>query len=51
MDFAIVIDIYMLPSNSNLGIRKTVGYNNKILISNIVMKIALNRNVNKAEFY
>lgn len=35
--------IYMLPSNLNLIIRKSVGQNNKILISNINMKIGSNR--------
>ena len=29
-DFSVGIGIYMLPSNLNLGIGKTKGYNNKI---------------------
>ena len=41
----------MLPNNLNLSIGKTAGYSNKILISNIDMKIGLNRNLSKAEVY
>ena len=41
------VDIYMLPSNLNLSIGKTKGYNNKILVSNTGMKIASNRDINK----
>ena len=37
----------MLPSNLNLNIGKTVGYNNKILISNTYMKIGPNKDINK----
>ena len=37
----------MLPSNLNLNIRKTVGYNNKILISNSDMKIGSDKDANK----
>lgn len=51
MNFTIVTDIYMSPSNLNLGIWKTVGYNNNILASNMEMKIALSRNINKNELY
>ena len=40
-------DIYMLPSNLNLNIGKTKGYNNKILVSNTGMKIGSNRDINK----
>ena len=38
-DFSIGTDIYMLTGN--LSIRKTVGNNNKILISNIDMKMEI----------
>ena len=38
----------MLSSNLNLNIEKTVGYNNKILISNTDMKIYPNKDINKA---
>ena len=37
----------MLPSNLNLNIGKTKGYNNKILVSNTDMKIDSNRHINK----
>ena len=37
----------MLPSNLNLNIRKTVGYNNKTLISNTDIKIGSNKDVKK----
>ena len=37
----------MLPSNLNLNIGKTKGYNNKILVSNTGMKIGPNRDINK----
>ena len=37
----------MLPSNLNLNIGRTKGYNNKILVSNTVMKIRSNRDINK----
>ena len=37
----------MLPSNLNLSIGKTKGYNNKILVSNTDMKIGSNRDMNK----
>ena len=36
----------MLPSNLNLSIENTKGYNNKILVSNADMKIASNRDIN-----
>ena len=45
--FSVGIGIYMLPSNLNLDIGKTKGYNNKILVSNTDMKIVSNRNINK----
>ena len=47
VDFSVGIGIYMLPSNLNLSIGKTNGYNNKILVSNTGMKIGLNRDINK----
>ena len=37
----------MLPSNLNLKIGSTKGYNNKILISSTEMKIGPNKEVNK----
>ena len=37
----------MLPSNLNLNIGKKKGYNNKILVSNIGVKIGSNRDINK----
>ena len=37
----------MLPSNLNLSIGKTKGYNNKILVGNTDMKIGSNRDINK----
>ena len=40
-----------LPGNLKLNIGKTVGYNNKILISNADMKIGSNRNIYKAEVH
>ena len=46
VDFSLGIGIYMLPSNLNLNIGKK-GYNNKILVSNIDMKIASNRDINR----
>ena len=46
-DFSVGIGIYMLPSNLNLSIGKTKGYNNKILVSNKDMKIGSNRDINR----
>ena len=37
----------MLPSNLNLNNGNTEGYNNKVLVSNIDMKIGSNRDINK----
>ena len=51
MDFSVDTCIYILQSNLNLNIGKTVGYSNKILISNINMKIGLSKNINKNEDY
>ena len=47
VDFSVGTGIYMLPSNLNLNIGKTKGYNNKILVSNTDMKIDSNRDINK----
>ena len=47
VDFSVGIGIYMLPSNLNLNIGETKGYNNKILVSNTYMKIGSNRGINK----
>ena len=44
-------DIYMLSSNLNLNIGKTAGYNNKILLSNIGMKICSNRSYHQLRVY
>ena len=37
----------MIPSNLNLYIGKTKGYNKKILVTNTDMKIGSNRDMNK----
>ena len=37
----------MLPSDLNLDIGKTKGYNNKVLVSNTDMKIGLNKDISK----
>ena len=47
VDFSVGTGIYMLPSNLNLIIGKTVGYNNKTLISNTNMKTGSNKDINK----
>ena len=47
VDFSVGIGIYMLPSNLNLSIGRTKGYNNKVLVSNIDMKIGGNRDINR----
>ena len=47
VDFSVGMGIYMLPSDLNLNIGKTKGYNNKILVSNTGMKIGSNRDINK----
>ena len=46
-DSSVGIGRYMLPSNLNLNIGKTKEYNNKILVSNTVMKIGSNRDISK----
>ena len=45
--FSVGTGIYMPPSDLNLNIGKTKGYNNKILVSNTDMKIGSNRDINK----
>ena len=47
VNFSVGTAIYMRPSNLNLSIGKTKGYNNKILVSNTGMKIGSNRDINK----
>ena len=47
VDFSLGIDIYMFPSNLILSIGKAKGYNNSVLVSNAVMKIGSNRDINK----
>ena len=47
VDFSVRIGIYMLPSDLNLNIGKTKGYNNRILVSSTGMKIGSNRDINK----
>ena len=47
VDFSLGIAIYMVPSNLNLSIGKTKGYNSKILVSNTDMKIGSNRDTNR----
>ena len=47
VDFLVGTGIYMLPSDLNLSMGKTKGYNNKILVSNTDMRIASNRDINK----
>ena len=47
VDFSVGIGIYMLPSNLNLSIGRTKGYNNEILVSNTDMKIGSNRDINR----
>ena len=46
-DFSVGTGIYMLPSILNVSIGQTIGYNNKILISNTGMKIGSNKDINK----
>ena len=47
VDFSVGTGLYMLPSDLNLNIGKTKGYNNKILVSNTGMKIDSNKDINK----
>ena len=46
VNFSVGTGISMLPSNLNLKIGKTKGYNNEILVSNTDMKTGLNRDIN-----
>ena len=46
VDFSVGGGIYMPPSNMNLNIKKTQGFNNKILISESSYKRGLNNRVN-----
>ena len=46
-NFSIGTVICILPSNLDLRMRQTAGYNNKILISNIDLKMDSNKNVNR----
>ena len=47
VDFSLGTDIYMLPSNLNLNIERTKGYDNKILVSSTDMKTGSNRDINR----
>ena len=47
VDFSLGTGIYMLPSDFHVGIGKTKGYNNKILVSNTGMKIGSTREIDK----
>ena len=45
--FSVGTGIYMLPSNLNLNIGRTKGYNKKILVNNTDMKIGSNKDINR----
>ena len=47
VNFSVGMGIYMLPSNLNLNIGSTKGYNNEILISSAGIKIGTNIEINK----
>ena len=47
VDVSVGIGIYMLPSNLNLNIGRTKGYNNKVLVSKTDMEIGSNKDTNK----
>ena len=50
VDYSIGESIYMIPSDMNLKIRSgTVGYNNKILVSNEMFILGKNEKVNSLE--
>ena len=49
VEFSVGTDIYMLPSNLNLNIGWTKGYNNKILVSNTDIKIGSNRDITRGQ--
>ena len=46
VDFSVGGGVYMFPSNTNLNINKTQGFNNNILISDSSYKLGLNNKVN-----
>ena len=46
VDFSVGGGIYMLPSNMNLNINKTQGFNNNILIAESSYKLGLSNRVN-----
>ena len=47
VDFSVRIGVYMLPRNLNLNIGKTKGYNDRILISLMDMKLCSKIEINK----
>ena len=47
VDFSVSTGIYMLPSDLNLNIGKTKGYNKNVLVNNTDVKIGSNRDINK----
>ena len=47
VNFSVGMGIYILPSNLNLNIGSTKGYNNKILINSAGTKIGPNIEINK----
>ena len=47
VDFSVGTGMYMLPSDLNLNIRKTKGYDKKLLVINTDMNISSNRDINK----
>ena len=47
IDFSVGTGIYMLPSDLDLSMGKTTGYNNKSLVSNTDIKICSKKNTNK----
>ena len=50
VDYSVGENIYMLPSDMNLNIRSgTVGYNDKILVSDITFSLRENGKVNSLE--
>ena len=50
VDYSVELSIYMLPSDMNLNIRSgTVGYNNKILVSDSRFSLGKNNMINTQE--
>ena len=47
VDFSVGTGVYILPSNLNLNIVKTKGYDNGILVSDTGIKISSNRDINR----